>query len=156
MTKEQDIAFSLAFSGCSALAFLLLLGFALLKTARRFGKGEAVPVLAFRIPLPLREVAGRLSKVSAELPDLPKGARSLIGFLAEEDLALLYYPSVMESSAPELAEELVRRIAGFEGAALLWEGNPGETLVLFLAGPIRASPPSDPSASPPFGAPPGS
>jgi hypothetical protein len=131
MTKEQDIAFSLAFSGCSALAFLLLLGFALLKTARRFGKGEAVPVLAFRIPLPLREVAGRLSKVSAELPDLPKNARSLVGFLAREDLALLYYPSVMESD-----EELVSRIAGFEGAALLWEGNLGETLVLFLAGPI--------------------
>jgi hypothetical protein len=131
MTKEQDIAFSLAFSGCSALAFLLLFGFALLKTARRFGKGEAVPVLAFRIPLPLREVAGRLSKVSAELPDLPKNARSLVGFLAREDLVLLYYPSVMESD-----EELVSRIAGFEGAALLWEGNLGETLVLFLAGPI--------------------
>jgi hypothetical protein len=131
MTKEQDIAFSLAFSGCSALAFLLLFGFALLKTARRFGKGEAVPVLAFRIPLPLREVAGRLSKVSAELPDLPKNARSLVGFLAREDLALLYYPSVMKSD-----EELVSRIAGFEGAALLWEGNLGETLVLFLAGPI--------------------
>jgi hypothetical protein len=131
MTKEQDIAFSLAFSGCSALAFLLLFGFALLKTARRFGKGEAVPVLAFRIPLPLREVAGRLSKVSAELPDLPKNARSLVGFLAREDLALLYYPSVMKSD-----EELVSRIAGFEGAALLWEGNFGETLVLFLAGPI--------------------
>jgi hypothetical protein len=131
MTKEQDIAFSLAFSGCSALAFLLLFGFALLKTARRFGKGEAVPVLAFRIPLPLREVAGRLSKVSAELPDLPKNARSLVGFLAREDLVLLYYPSVMESD-----EELVSRIAGFEGAALLWEGNFGETLVLFLAGPI--------------------
>jgi hypothetical protein len=131
MTKEQDIAFSLAFSGCSALAFLLLLGFALLKAARRFGKGEAVPVLAFRIPLPLREVAGRLSKVSAELPDLPKNARSLVGFLAREDLALLYYPSVMKSD-----EELVRQIAGFEGAALLWEGNLGETLVLFLAGPI--------------------
>ena len=136
MTKEQDIAFSLAFSGCSALAFLLLLGFALLKTARRFGKGEAVPVLAFRIPLPLREVAGRLSKVSAELPDLPKNARSLVGFLAREDLALLYYPSVMKSSAPESDEELVSRIAGFDGAALLWEGNLGETLVLFLAGPI--------------------
>jgi hypothetical protein len=131
MTKEQDIAFSLAFSGCSALAFLLLLGFALLKAARRFGKGEAVPVLAFRIPLPLREVAGRLSKVSAELPDLPKNARSLVGFLAREDLALLYYPSVMKSD-----EELVSRIAGFEGAALLWEENLGETLVLFLAGPI--------------------
>ena len=131
MTKEQDIAFSLAFSGCSALAFLLLFGFALLKTARRFGKGEAVPVLAFRIPLPLREVAGRLSKVSAELPDLPKNARSLVGFLAREDLVLLYYPSVMKSD-----EELVSRIAGFEGAALLWEGNLGETLVLFLAGPI--------------------
>ena len=131
MTKEQDIAFSLAFSGCSALAFLLLFGFALLKTARRFGKGEAVPVLAFRIPLPLREVAGRLSKVSAELPDLPKNARSLVGFLAREDLALLYYPSVMKSD-----EKLVSRIAGFEGAALLWEGNLGETLVLFLAGPI--------------------
>jgi hypothetical protein len=131
MTKEQDIAFSLAFSGCSALAFLLLFGFALLKAARRFGKGEAVPVLAFRIPLPLREVAGRLSKVSAELPDLPKNARSLVGFLAREDLALLYYPSVMKSD-----EELVSRIAGFEGAALLWEGNLGETLVLFLAGPI--------------------
>jgi hypothetical protein len=131
MTKEQDIAFSLAFSGCSALAFLLLFGFALLKAARRFGKGEAVPVLAFRIPLPLREVAGRLSKVSAELPDLPKNARSLVGFLAREDLVLLYYPSVMESD-----EELVSRIAGFEGAALLWEGNLGETLVLFLAGPI--------------------
>ncbi len=131
MTKEQDIAFSLAFSGCSALAFLLLFGFALLKTARRFGKGEAVPVLAFRIPLSLREVAGRLSKVSAELPDLPKNARSLVGFLAREDLALLYYPSVMKSD-----EELVSRIAGFEGAALLWEGNFGETLVLFLAGPI--------------------
>jgi hypothetical protein len=131
MTKEQDIAFSLAFSGCSALAFLLLFGFALLKAARRFGKGEAVPVLAFRIPLPLREVAGRLSKVSAELPDLPKNARSLVGFLAREDLVLLYYPSVMESD-----EELVSRIAGFEGAALLWEENLGETLVLFLAGPI--------------------
>jgi hypothetical protein len=131
MTKEQDIAFSLAFSGCSALAFLLLFGFALLKTARRFGKGEAVPVLAFRIPLSLREVAGRLSKVSAELPDLPKNARSLVGFLAREDLALLYYPSVMKSD-----EKLVSRIAGFEGAALLWEGNFGETLVLFLAGPI--------------------
>jgi hypothetical protein len=131
MTKEQDIAFSLAFSGCSALAFLLLLGFALLKAARRFGKGEAVPVLAFRISLPLREVAGRLSKVSAELPDLPKNARSLVEFLAREDLALLYYPSVMKSD-----EELVSRIAGFEGAALLWEGNLGETLVLFLAGPI--------------------
>jgi hypothetical protein len=131
MTKEQDIAFSLAFSGCSALAFLLLFGFALLKAARRFGKGEAVPVLAFRIPLPLREVAGRLSKVSAELPDLPKNARSLVGFLAREDLVLLYYPSVMKSD-----EELVSRIAGFEGAALLWEGNLGETLVLFLAGPI--------------------
>ena len=84
MTSERDITLSLAFSGCSVLAFLFLLGFALLKTARRFGKGEAVPVLAFRVPLPLREVAGRLSKVSAELPDLPKDAKSLAGFLAAQ------------------------------------------------------------------------
>ncbi|WP_448595996.1 hypothetical protein [Thermoflexus hugenholtzii] len=136
MTKEQDIVFLLAFSGCSILAFLFLIGFGLLKAARRFGKGDAVPVLAFRIPLPFREVAGRLSKVSAELPDLPKEARSLIGFLAEGDLALLYYPSVKESSVTELGKELVRQIANFDGAALLWGGDPGETLVLFLAGPI--------------------
>jgi len=139
MTSEQDIAFSLAFSGCSVLAFLFLLGFALLKTARRFGKGEAVPVLAFRVPLPLREVAGRLSKVSAELPDLPKDAKSLVGFLAEEDLALLYYPAVYFLDENE---ELLNQIAGFEGAALLWEGNLGETLVLFLAGPITGISPA--------------
>jgi len=131
MTEEA--VFSLAFSGCCTAAFLILLGFGLLKTAQRFGKGEAVPVLAFRIPLPLREVAGRLSKVSAELPDLPKDAVSLVGFLAGEDLALLYDPAVYFVSEDK---ELMNRIAGFKGAALLWEGNPGETLVLFLAGPI--------------------
>jgi hypothetical protein len=132
MTEDDDLAFTLAFSGCGAVLFLLLIAFGLLKTAQRFGKEGATPVLAFRIPLLLREVAGRLSEVSAELPELPEDSRALTGFRTEEDLALLYHPSVMEAHGFGWHSQT----ASFDGAAFLWEENPAETTVLFLAEPI--------------------
>jgi len=124
---------SLLVSGLCVVGFLLLFGIGLQQIIKRSERARPVPVVAFRIPLPLSEVNARLEAVTQEPEAIGKReGEALVNFSRGREASLLFYPAVIEGGAYQRLIQTAR----FNGAVLLWEEAQGDTTALFIAEPM--------------------